>query len=250
MTLASLQQSFWRAMRDSAPTNSLEGCFRGDARLSALDRLLIYRRAYWARQVDALRDEFRRLARLIGEDDFACLMKEYLDAHPSPDPRIEMIGRELPAFLGAHESPERRCLADLAAFEWAEVEVLLAEDPPEVTIGFEVPSTVFPACTLAMVPALRVLSLVTDPLAGPGRGAPSPTAFAIWRRGFSVQHRRLDPDEQEAATAALADAPVADVCESFRRAPDSAERASEVIRSWLSGGWVSRIVPPVGITPT
>lgn len=250
MTLESLQHSFWQVMRQPfLPADRLDPRFRGDARLPARDRMSIYRGAYWTRQLEALRDEFRRVAAAIGEVDFSRLMKEYLDAHPSRDPRIEMIGSALPGFLRAHQSAERRCLADLAAFEWAEVEALLAADPPEVTIGFDVPSAVFPTCTFEMVPALRVLAFVTNPLTEPG-GAPSPTAFAIWRRGFFVQDRRLEPDEHQAATAALAGAPVAEVCDSFSLAADSAGRASEVIRSWLSGGWVSRIIPPTGITPT
>ena len=79
-------------------------------------------------------------------------------AHPSPDPRIEGIGGALPRFLRAHQLEERQGLADLAAFEWAEVEALLAADPLWLTTGFDVPAAVFPACTLEMVPALRVVA--------------------------------------------------------------------------------------------
>jgi hypothetical protein len=249
VTLASAQRSFWDAMRDPAlPTESIERCFRGDARLSARDRVLGYRRAYWARQIDALRDEFRRLADRLGERDFADLMHEYLVAHPSPDPRIEWIGSALPRFLRAHRLEQHRTLADLAAFEWAEVETLLATDPPCLTSGFDVPATVFPVCTFEMVPALRVVALTSDPLPDPD-GAPRPTAFAIWRFGFAVQHRRLDPDEHRAATAAIAGEPVASVCAAFSQQPDAAERAATVLKSWLTSAWVSRIVRPARIDP-
>jgi hypothetical protein len=247
VTLESAQRSFWGAMRDHAvPTESIERCFRGDARLSARDRVLVYRRAYWARQIDALRDEFRRVADRLGERDFGDLMHEYLVAHPSSDPRIEWIGGALPRFLRAHRLEQHRALADLAAFEWAEVEALLATDPPCLTSGFDVPATAFPACTFEMVPALRVVALTSDPLPDPG-GARRPTAFAVWRFGFAVQHRRLDPDEHRAATAALAGEPVASVCEAFGHRPDAAERASTVLKSWLTSAWVSRIVQPTRI---
>jgi hypothetical protein len=250
MTLESLQQSFWQAMRQPGlSADSLAPGFRGDVRLSALDRVLVYRRAYWARQLEALRDEFGRLAARIGESEFSDLMQAYLIAFPSRDPRIEWIGRDLPAFLRAHPSAQRRGLADLAAFEWAEVEALLAEDAPEITTAFEVPATLFPLCRFAMVPALRVVALATEPLGEPGAGAPGSTAFAIWRLRFSVQHRRLAPDEQQAAIAALAGETVADVCEAFRDRADAAERAAAVFCSWLSDGWVSRLVRPTGIAP-
>lgn len=250
MTLTETQWAFWRAVRDPPQTAaSLAPCFRGDARLGAIERMSIYRRAYWARQIEALRDEFRRLADRVGERDFVDLAHEYLMAHPSPDPRIECVGRQLAPFLRAHHAIGRRSLADLATFEWAEVEALLAEDPSEITTAFDVPADVFPACTFALVPALRILAFATDPVAAPGGGL-GPTMFAVWRRGFAVQHRRLDSDEHRAATAAIAGQPVAAVCESFGRGAEAAERASHVFWSWLRGGWISRIVPPFETSPT
>jgi len=247
VTLESAQRLFWGAMRDpTVPTESIERCFLGKGQLSARDRVLVYRRAYWARQLDALRDEFRRLADRLGERGFADLMHEYLLAHPSPDPRIEGIGGALPRFLRAHHLEEHKALADLAAFEWAEVEALLATDPLCLTTGFDVPPTAFPACTFEMVPALRVVALASDPLADLD-GAGRPATFAVWRFGFSVQYRRLESDEHRAATSALAGEPVASVCEAFSHRPDAAERASTVLRSWLVSGWVSRIVQPAKI---
>jgi hypothetical protein len=243
VTLESAQRSFWHAMRDSTiEAEAVERCFRGDARLAARERVLIYRRAYWARQIEALRDEFRRLAGRLPEPTFSDLMHEYLLAQPSPDPRIEWIGRALPLFLRRHPVERCRALADLAAFEWAEVEVLLAPDPPCLTTSLDVPPAVFASCTFEMVPALRVLHLASDPIADPGTG-PHPTAYAVWRFQFAVQHRRLDPDEQDAAAAALAGEPVATICDAFCRRPDPAERATVVLRSWLRSGWVSRVVP-------
>jgi hypothetical protein len=264
-----MQRSFWKAMRDPAPPADLLARIgfetpggsqaprdgappgdarphparipRGDARFLALDRLLVYRRAYWARQIEALRDEYRRLAARIGPDGFADLMHEYLLAHPSRDPRIEWLGRELPSFLRGHPSDDRRRLADLAALEWAEVEALLAEDPPAIATPLDVPAALFPACRLAMVPALRVLALSSDPEPG---GVPSPAVFAVWRQGFSVRHRRVESDEQQAAIAALAGESVAVVCEAFCAGADPAQRASAVLSTWLADQWISRIVPP------
>ena len=231
-------------MRDQAvPTESIERCFRGDERLSARDRVLVYRRAYWTRQIGALRDEFRRLADRLGEPDFADLMHEYLVAHPSPDPRIEWIGNALPRFLRTHRVEQRRALADLAVFEWTEVEALLAPDPPCLTTGFDVPAATFPACTFEMVPTLRLLALASDPCGDPD-SAGRPATFAVWRFDFGVRYRRLESDEHRAATAAIAGDPVASVCEAFSLRPDAAERASTVLKSWLTSGWVSRIVQP------
>jgi hypothetical protein len=246
VTLESAQRSFWDAMRDPAVSwEAIEPRFRGDARLSARERMLVYRRAYWARQIDALRDEFRRLAGRLGERGFSNVMHEYLLAHPSSDPQIEWIGGALPHFLRRHPAAECRALADLAAFEWAEVEVLLAADPPCVTTSLDVPPATFAACTFEMVPALRVSALASDPIADPG-SSQHPSAFAVWRFHFAVQHRRLDPDEYGALAAALSGEPVATVCDAFCQRPDAAERAAAVFRGWLQSGWVSRIVQTAG----
>jgi hypothetical protein len=246
VTLESVQRTFWSAMRDSSiETGVLDRCFRGDARLGARERMLIYRRAYWARQIEALRDEFRRLAGRLREPAFSDLMHEYLLAHPSPDPRIEWIGRALPLFLRGHPSEACRALADLAAFEWAEVEVLLAPDPPVTTTSLDVSAGDFAACSFEMLPALRVLAFASDPLTEPGDCQQhAAAAYAFWRFPFTLQHRRLDPDEHAAATAALAGEPVATKCQAFCQRSDAAHRATAVLRAWLQSGWVCRIVRP------
>jgi hypothetical protein len=232
-------------MRDPAPAaESLAGRIHRDARLSARERVLIYRRAYWARQIEALQDQFRRLARRIGQRAFADLMHEYLLAHPSSDPRIENIGRQLSPFLRQHPRERCRGFADLAAFEWAEVEVLLAGDPPRIVTGLDVPAAAFPACGLTMVPALRILALSTDPLPEPA-GVPGPTVFAVWRQGFFVRHRRLEPDEHSAAVTALARESISTVCEAFRDSADPALRASAVLSNWMASGWIADIGRPV-----
>jgi hypothetical protein len=219
---------------------------RGDACLPALERLDIYRYAYWVRQIDALRDEFRRLAERMGQQAFAELMTQYLRAHPSEDASIERVGRRLEAFLRAHPDERCRAHADLAALEWAEVEVLLAEDPAAVVAAFDVPPEHFPACRVILQPAWRLLVLASDPLATLGRPeAPhAPTAIAIWRKRFSVRHRTLESDEHHAAAAVRAGATMAAVCDTFAGATDPAKRAFDVFRRWLSEGWVSHIVRP------
>lgn len=244
MTLEALQRTFWAAMREPpVQAGPLASCLLGDARLTALERVFIYRRAYWARQIDVLEDEFRRVARRVGREPFRQLAASYLQDHPSPAPRIEEVGRDLPAFLAAHPTPDLRDMADLATFEWAEVESLLAADPPSVTTSFAVPPELFPQCTLQLVPSLRVMDLATDPLAEPDDSARA-TRFAVWRQGFVVSHRRLECDEHEAARTALAGAAIAEVCAVFGGEPAAPARASEVFTSWLGSGWIARFVPP------
>lgn len=244
MSLAVLERAFWEGMRGPlAAAEALAARLVGDEPLPALERVFVYRRAYWIRQVEVLEDEFRRLAHRVGHEAFRELATSYLREFPSTEPRIEGLGRSFPAYLEAHPAPGTRRLAALASFEWAEVEALMAPDPPTFTTSFAVPPELFPACTIAFVPSLGVLELPADPLAD-DPGTPTATTFAVWRRGFAVNHRRLAHDEHAAARAALAGAPVADVCAALGTTSDAAVRASEIFAGWLGSGWIARFVPP------
>ena len=92
----------------------------------------IYRGAYWARQLEALRDEFRRVAAAVGEVDFSGSDEGVPGRSPIAGSSYR-DGSAAPCrgFCARINPRARRCLADLAAFEWAEVEALLAADPPE-----------------------------------------------------------------------------------------------------------------------
>jgi hypothetical protein len=242
VTLAETQALFWRAMRRSISPEELAATFNGDDRLPAAGRLAIYRGMYWMRQVEALRDGFPRLLARLGDKRFHWLCLDYLFAHPSRDPRIEGVGRDLPEFLRTLLDPGRMALADLAAFEWAEVDALLSPDPPGTITTFDVPADRFPASRLVLVPSLRLLSLASDPLPDAARPM-SAACFGIWRKGFAVSHVRLDEDELEAARSAGQGASVAEICSSFASAPDPPRRASTVLAAWISRRWLARVAP-------
>ena len=138
-------------------------------------------------------------------------------------------------------------LADLAAFEWAEVEALLAADPPE---RHDRVRRAEPPCSR---PARsrwcrRCGSSRSRPIRSPiwtaRRARPlSPSGGAASRSKTAGSN----PTSISAATAALAGEPVAEVCESFSHAARRRGARVEVLRSWLVSGWVSRIVPAGGI---
>lgn len=80
----------------------------------------LYRVAYRARLLAALRDNFPVLQRALGDEAFADLAHDYIDAHPSRFRSIRWFGDALVAFLDA--DPERLphpALADVARMDWA-----------------------------------------------------------------------------------------------------------------------------------
>ncbi len=74
--------------------------------LTAIERLDIYGRAYFARLLDCLREEFPVLKQALGEDVFNGFAAEYLERYPSRSYTLFHLGLNFPRFL-AETRPDR-----------------------------------------------------------------------------------------------------------------------------------------------
>src|SRR5262245_42253020 len=102
MQLLELQQDFWRAVRSpNAPLTPVGDWLTGSVRQTAAERLVVYHRAYWHRQIAYLCDTFQRTGALLGLAHAERLMHDYVEAYPGSDPCIERIGAGFAAFLAA-----------------------------------------------------------------------------------------------------------------------------------------------------
>ncbi len=230
----------------------------GTPALDATARVKIYADMFIWRQIDALRDDFPKLALLLGDGPFYALGEEYLKTHPSRQASLSELGREVPAFLRSWSGEGARAdLVDLAALEWARAKVFeeanVEPAPPEQlrAIGADE----LPQVRLRFVPALRVLELGYDLSAlwedGVQPGPPSPRhhSVAVWRKGFEVSHAPIDDDEAQALTLARSGEPLGVVCETFAERPDAVEAAFRAISSWFAEGWIrgeEAASPPTG----
>lgn len=255
MTLAETQALFHAAVTGRAGPAAVEACFAGTPELGAPERLRIYAGMWLWRQVDALREEFPRLAGLLGEGRFADLCRAYLRRHPSRHHDIGRLGRLLSPYLRRFPDPERPDLADLAALEWARSEAFFeAEAAPAGREALSaLPARDFPRARLRLVPALRLLDLRHDAAStwrrlergqDPGPAAAGPVAVAVWRAGHQVFHAALPPAEASALRSALAGRPLRAVCRAFEAERDPARAAFASIASWLDEGWVAAVRRP------
>ena len=71
----------------------------GTPSLDAHARIGIYADMFIWRQIDALRDDFPKLAILLGDAPFYAMAEEYLREKPSRHASLSELGRELPDFL-------------------------------------------------------------------------------------------------------------------------------------------------------
>jgi len=222
-----------------------------DARgvLGATQRLGIYAEMYWARLLDVLRDDFPRVAAIVGDDRFTTLAAAYLERHPSTNPSVRWVGGDFAAFLAEHgPMDDLPFLADLARLEWTRLAVFDAPDavPLRLDALRAVPSSAWPGIVFHPVPALRVLRCAwpvhelwaaDDPKVAATTIRPAATVLRVWREDFTVYQGRLDALEQVALRQLLAGAPFGAMCERVARSvgeDQSALRAASMLRGWLA----------------
>ena len=138
----------------------LEALVHGDDRLSAVERIGIYANAYFYRLLDCLVEDFPATLAVLGADNFAALVKEYLLEHPPTEPSIVYAGLFLADFLNDHPFAERwPFIADLARLERAILDVFHAADAPALRLETlqAVPSEEWPALKLRTHPAVEIV---------------------------------------------------------------------------------------------
>jgi hypothetical protein len=94
-------------------------------RLSALERIGIYNRMYWFRTLDSLHEDLPGVRAVLGEKKFMRLAEAYLTKHPSRSFTLRDLPARLERFIRTQphlSAPHTALAADMAAFEWAQVE--------------------------------------------------------------------------------------------------------------------------------
>lgn len=213
----------------------LEAVVTAGPELSALDRLGVYHHAYAARLVECLLDDYPAIAYAIGDEAFTALCRAYVERHPSRGPNLNSFGRHMAAFCGERGEP---LLADLARLEWSIVEVLHAETAE--VIAPEALAQIAPErwadARLAPAKAARVHAFAYPVNAffqaykdgkDPPIPAPSPSATAIWRRGYTVWRMDLTPAMARLLEALFAGAPLGEALSDVDAPPES-------IQAWFA----------------
>ena len=246
MKLAELQECFFELATRAPGARPAAECFVSTPALSAEARLDIYANMFVWRQIDALREDFPKLAQLLGDEGFYTTAESYLRAYPSTHPSLAQLGSHFASFLAESPGP-RPDLADLAAVEWARCEVF--EEAHVLVATPALVSEPEPAqVVLRTVPALRLLSLRHDvpslwkDLEGGKEGPPprpQPSAVAVWRKEFGVFHVRIAPEEAVALKRAMSSATLGEICEAFAEREDAVQAALSAVASWFAEGWIA-----------
>jgi hypothetical protein len=254
LALRELQERFFATLvrpHGTPAEATVVGLVEGRGALGSDARLEIYARMYCARIIDALAEDFPRLAATIGAERFDELAHAYLARWPSTHPSLRHAGRHVADFLGeacAVDLPP--FVRDLARLEWMRLEVFDARDALPLTLDDlrAVAPQDWGAMRLRLVPAIRVLDAAwpvheiwatEDAAAARETWRPAETHLRVWRKEFAVYQAAMD-DTERTALAALADgASFADVCERLARslgAESAAAEAAALVLRWVEDG--------------
>jgi hypothetical protein len=238
---------------DGLRGDALTGIVRADRRLSPRRRVEIYAQMYFWRQVEALKEDFPKLAALLGDESFARLVDAYVRTYPSDHPSLGRLGRKLARFLAEHRVDSGRPdLADLAALEWARAEVFVELDAPlaPASIFAELTPDQFAKARFCLVPAVRVLAFEHDAMAlwrAVEQGdpvpepIPHPQRVLVWRKGWNVFHAPIDAEEARALEWAGQGRTLGEVCEAFAERDEPVAAAFAALQSWLAESLVSTV---------
>jgi hypothetical protein len=205
---------------------AVETMVTASSRLSGVERLGIYNRAYRLRLLECFRVEYPCLRRALGDELFTRFVAAYLEEHPPSGYTLGRLGAHLAAYLEASRpdagapdgdrKPWADFLVDLATLERVYLEVYDGEGgegaallTPADLLGL--PAASFRALRPAPVRGLRVLRLrsaVHEYFAAVRGDADDPQMpprrelhLAVYRRDYRVQLLSLEAAEAGFLTA-------------------------------------------------
>ncbi|PZP33481.1 MAG: DUF2063 domain-containing protein [Roseateles depolymerans] len=249
------QRRLAAAIRDGAEPG--DGLLAGDWAAG----LAVYRHAYRARLLAALRDNYTVLARALGDEAFDALGLAYLDAQPSRTPSIRWFGAALADFMAgpAQDLVPHAALVDLARMDWALRQAFDAADEPLLQAGVLAalapqdwaglvlrlqPGVQRVALAHAVEPAWRSLR-EWEPESGDAQPELTPPEahaheLLAWRQGLETRWRSLEPLEAALLAAVAKGLCFADLCEEAARHLGDAEAAAAAVvaalQRWLVDG--------------
>lgn len=216
----------------------------GTGELSGRERVEIYADMYLARLVDALGQEYPRLAEALGASRFTLLSTRYLARSPSRRPTIQDVGDRLPRFLATELKAGRLrrfpYAGDLARLEWVGSQVYVAAVPKEhedegqpIDAGSlrSTPAEAWPELRFRVNPTLRVVRLGFQFPKGrkPVRGK---VAYRVYRRDLEVYEAPMDAAETRALALVARGRSFGEVCVAL----GDPRKTAAALATWIDEG--------------
>ena len=266
--LTALQRRLWSAIApkpasDRRPDPTVLPEVAQTPAFSALQRVSVYADSIYWRLRGALMHDFPVLTWVMRRPEGDRLLDDFLLAVPSGDPDLGQFGAGFPDFLAFHAlGANQPGLVGLARLERALVGAIDAADPPSTPAAAddlrEFPVEQWPQLRALRVPGLVVLPVPFDATAlwqafRDGRPAhegraileqPASISAVVWRRGFEVFHRPMEPAEGVLLSAWIEGMPLAAAIGRLdAENPPSPRQIVAWLERWLHDGLLARVGP-------
>ena len=226
--------------------------------------LAVYRHAYRARLLEALRDNYPVLAQVMGDEDFDALAAAYLKAHPSRFASIRWYGDGLADFMASEAEVAHPAFIDVARMDWALRGVFDAADDealpieslqqlaPEAWPTLRLQPRASARCLLldwAVEPAWAALARHAQQRdAGeveeePELPAPEPLAHRLlaWRPQLETRWRSLEPGEGALVAAVFEGVDwtrLGEIAVAQWGEAEAPARLVACLQQWVQEGWL------------
>lgn len=167
--LSELQRGMARALRErrALAANADWSAFAGqhvtgNARLSPVEQLEIYREQFWLRHTSSLIEDFPGLSGILGQEDWEKLAEQYLTEVVPDSYTLRDLGSQLPQVIErASWLPHQALCLDMARLELAYIEVFDAQDLPPLAPErlAALPEESLGDARLVIAPWVRLLSV-------------------------------------------------------------------------------------------
>lgn len=255
--LAAIQSALAEVLRDPA---SLVGradkedvaahIAKGNDRLSPVEQVDIYREQFFLRHVDVLREDFKSIEHLLGDDGFDALARAYLAAHPPSSYTLRDLGHAMVRFA-SETTPWRDdpLVADLARVEWAFVEAFDAPDAPPLdpNVVASAAEDDWPGARIDLHPSVQRLALAYPAHSfrqsvhkdeAVTRPEPKASHVVVYRGPELLHFIDIDSDAFAVLDALARGSTLAEACE---RAAHAEDALAGWFQQWTALGWVSAV---------
>jgi hypothetical protein len=244
---------------DASELPALERDFGGSRRLSARERLDIYRQQFWLRHEESLEEDFPATSQLLGSA-WQSVVEGYLLENPPSTPSLRELGFRLPDYLASLGSGGGRgVVLDMARLELAYLEVFDAVDEPPLALA-ELESlgpADWSGARLELSRALRLLELqhsvadfrravrsgetISAPSAGP------PIHLVVYRHELGLWDQEISADAYDFLQRLAHGESLGAACEGTAgRSPGASEELDAHLGEWFTNwtrlGWITKVV--------
>ena len=250
MSLSELQKAFQSYLIGSAELS--EDLFLKPASGELIERLAIYKDAYYLRLIGNLKLNYAIFQKYLGVARFNQLMVDYLADHPSRFYSIKLVGSLFPQFL-LKNYPAEIIWREISELEWKLEEALYATDESAMFLDDlrQFSPQDWPKLIFCLHPSVRFQACFYNIpeswslLKGDNASTviltkhPEPVNYILWRKEQDSYFSAVDSNEQYVLNSLQEPKTFENLCELIaenKREEEALSQAIRFLQRWISEG--------------